>query len=284
MKIQVHCPKCQKVGNISVDVSNLGNIERGLLAIEVPSNLICEHFFIAYIDKNGDVRNYCVADFELNIDKRVKKKAEFDDRLEKLDLFLIKINIYPSVLTYIIKAILLGKEVLIITDDALLDDHIRHFFEYITKDSFELKLTIVNSEKSKNFNTLSDYDIIFQGNRIIKQEKSEFILENLEIEENIIQKFLKEEDLTTGLLLLKNELTKLFEVSKFYKNLFENTKQDPKKINPKKIVKKLQKKYNISLTTKYLDLVYSILSDYFKIKVSKEIKNVFQLYLGITSF
>jgi len=284
MKIQVHCPRCSKTGKIDIEDSQLKNIESGLLAVEIPSNLICEHFFIAYIDKNGDVRNYCVADFELHVDQKIEKTIQIDDTLENLDVFLIKINIYPSILTYIIKAILFGKKVLIITEDPLLEDHIRNFFEYITRDSFVLNLTITNTEQDQKSGTHSDYDIIFQGNKIIKQEATDFSLEDLDIEENIVQRFLNEEDLTTGLVLLKNELTKLFEITKFFKELIKKTNGSKKKINPKKIVKRLQKTYNFTLSTKYLDLVYSILSSYFSVNVPAEIKNVFQLFLGITSF
>lgn len=284
MRIQIYCPKCSATGSINVEDSKLKKIESGVLAVEIPKDLVCEHFFIAYIDKQGDVRNYCVADFEINVGEEVKASTHIDDTLEKLDVFLIKINIYPSILTYIIKAIMLGKNVLIITEDPLLDEHIRNFFEFITKDSFMLNVSITNSEQNQISKNNDDYDIIFQGNKIIKQKASEFSLDNLEIEENLVQKFLGEGDLTTGLVLLKNELTKLFEISKFFKKFIKQSEKKKKKINPKKIVKKIEKTYNVSLSTQYLELVYSILSNYFSFHVPKDIRDVFQIFLGITSF
>ncbi len=283
-KIQVQCPKCSKIGYINVGDENLENIETGLLAIEIAKNFICEHFFVVYIDKNGDVRNYCMADFQLEVKQSVKEGHQLDQQIEDLDLFLIKINIFPQILTYMIKAIVLRKSILIITKDSLLDKHIVKFFDYITQDSFELNLTVITIEKYKKMEVNNDFDIIFQGNKIIRNKSSQFSLEELDTEESIVQKFLQEEDLTTGLVVLKNELTKLFEVAKFIIQLIKEKEERKKKINPKKVVKQIDKNYNLTLSTKYLDLVYSIIQNYFSLGIPKEIRSVFQLYLGISLF
>jgi hypothetical protein len=285
MKIQVKCPKCSTVGYINVEKRKLDDIQTGIIAVEISKNLICEHFFVVYIDRNGDIRNYCVADFELPKQKAVDIGRKTDENFEEMDIYLIKMNIYPSILTYIVKSIVLHKKILIISENTVLDSHIRHFFQYITQDSFELDLSVMNLENYQNNNKSIDYDIIFKGNKIIKQSSTELILKNLTIEEKIVQRFLEESDVKTGLLILKNEIKKLYEISKYIIQIIKESKtKEKKKINPQKIIKTIEKKYNALISTEYLEFIYAIIENYFSLHIPKEFKTIFQLYLGITSF
>ena len=134
MKIHVQCPKCLNSGFIHVQEDTLKEVETGIIAVEIPRNLICEHFFVVYIDKNGDIRNYCIADFEIALDHKFDINSEIIEEIEKINVFLIKINIHPPILTYIVKSILLKKKILIISQNPILGVHIRKFFEYISRD------------------------------------------------------------------------------------------------------------------------------------------------------
>ncbi|MFX1394960.1 MAG: hypothetical protein ACFFAH_15510, partial [Promethearchaeota archaeon] len=63
-KVQINCPICSKTGSIEISHNILKDSLRGLLAINIAKDIICSHSFIAYIDKNLNVRDYFVADFQ----------------------------------------------------------------------------------------------------------------------------------------------------------------------------------------------------------------------------
>ncbi|GAG34301.1 unnamed protein product, partial [marine sediment metagenome] len=65
--IQITCPSCKKKGNIEISDDAIKNVSRGLLAINVASNIICDHSFITYVDKNLSIRDYFIADFQIEI-------------------------------------------------------------------------------------------------------------------------------------------------------------------------------------------------------------------------
>ena len=44
------------------------DVKRGLLAVNIPQNVICSHSFIVYIDKNLVIRDYFIADYQLQIE------------------------------------------------------------------------------------------------------------------------------------------------------------------------------------------------------------------------
>ncbi|MGV9172023.1 MAG: hypothetical protein ACOC35_05595, partial [Promethearchaeia archaeon] len=73
-KIEIRCPICRKKGEVEVPDVKSG---KGLMAINVEEGLICEHNFIAYIDKNLNIRDRYVADFQIQIkEEGTSPKAE----------------------------------------------------------------------------------------------------------------------------------------------------------------------------------------------------------------
>jgi len=63
----VRCPICSETAEIEVSKKELGKASRGLLSIGIPEDLVCEHSFITYVDRNFKVRDYFVPDFEINL-------------------------------------------------------------------------------------------------------------------------------------------------------------------------------------------------------------------------
>ena len=52
VKIEIRCPKCSKRNKIEVSEEEVKNTTRGLYAVNVSEGIICEHSFVAYLDKN----------------------------------------------------------------------------------------------------------------------------------------------------------------------------------------------------------------------------------------
>jgi hypothetical protein len=65
--ISIICPVCSTSGKIQISKKDLGKASRGLLSISIPEQVVCEHSFIAYIDRNFKVRDYFVPDFEISL-------------------------------------------------------------------------------------------------------------------------------------------------------------------------------------------------------------------------
>ena len=87
--VEVRCPICSEKGMIEVDKDELKTIERGLLAINVAQGSICDHTFIAYIDKNLNVRDCYIADFQIEV-PQVQETTADTSEVQKLDI--VKMN------------------------------------------------------------------------------------------------------------------------------------------------------------------------------------------------
>ncbi len=62
--ISIKCPICKGTKSIRIPESVITESEH-IATISIPTGLVCEHHFQAYVDKNGEVRGYQTVDFEL---------------------------------------------------------------------------------------------------------------------------------------------------------------------------------------------------------------------------
>ncbi|MFX1395031.1 MAG: hypothetical protein ACFFAH_15870, partial [Promethearchaeota archaeon] len=62
--VLVECPKCRSRENLKIP-KQIINQSKQLTTVSVPSNLVCDHSFQAFIDKNFKVRGYQSVDFEI---------------------------------------------------------------------------------------------------------------------------------------------------------------------------------------------------------------------------
>ena len=64
-KLEIRCPVCAKWDNIEILDDATKNVKKGLLAVNIAAGMICDHSFIAYVDKNLIVRDCFIADFKI---------------------------------------------------------------------------------------------------------------------------------------------------------------------------------------------------------------------------
>ena len=131
VEITIHCPVCNNRGQISVEKNIIDQSSRGVTAVNVAENLICQHSFVTYVDKNLNVRDAFVCDFKVEIPKLEGPDLEEYESPTNFDLSIIKINIMPSVMANILRAILMGAKIVYLSDQEFLDDHFYKFLEYI---------------------------------------------------------------------------------------------------------------------------------------------------------
>ncbi len=107
-EVSIICPICKQNKSLSIP-SSIIDEAKSLATLSIPKNLVCEHHFQAFIDKNFKVRGYQKVDFEFipqefnqslaskgKEKKNVKKKQGRDDnelfKYLKLDGNVVEFN------------------------------------------------------------------------------------------------------------------------------------------------------------------------------------------------
>ncbi|HEY0087334.1 MAG TPA: hypothetical protein VGB37_00730, partial [Candidatus Lokiarchaeia archaeon] len=98
VKVEIRCPACNKRGVIKVSDNLVNKSARGITAINVAENLVCEHSFVAYIDKNMEVRDCFVCDFKLILPKIEIEKEKKEIIPKDFDIDILKYNLIPSLM------------------------------------------------------------------------------------------------------------------------------------------------------------------------------------------
>ncbi|MBD3340129.1 MAG: hypothetical protein GF353_13530 [Candidatus Lokiarchaeota archaeon] len=271
-KIEIHCPICSKRGHIEIADDSMKNLTRGLLAINVLEDMVCEHSFVAYVDKNLKVRDYFTADFQLQVSEIVDQDniQEQVPKTELIDLDLIKMN-FPSVLlSYVIKSIFIKNKVLLLSDKSFLNKHIVNFFNYITKATFEYEISLLSRENyHANKKEYEDY-AVFEGNKILNNPNNAINSKKLKIESSIVEKFFEESDLISSLIVLRNEIKKIYNLTKSIADFYK--KGEKKKLSSKQITDFLQEEHNLKIQKDfkiYLDFLTEVVRTYFGVEVYK---------------
>ncbi len=268
-KIEVRCPSCTGIGFIEVSEEEVEKAKRGVFAVNVSEGFICEHSFVAYIDKNFSVRDTFMADFQLELPDIIPKKSiepNTSAQLDSINVSLIKLNLSASLITYIIRAILNKRKIVLIYDQQFMIDEVRRFFDYITINSFETELVFI-SEDQYNSESYNDY-IVFNSKEVIKDEDGIIKGKKLDVERALIQKFFEEYEPTHSLIYLQNGLQKAYELSETIVDIVKGLKKK-EKVYSKKIIEDLSRIHNVKIQLKYLDFLFEIVENYFKVDVPK---------------
>ena len=270
--VKINCPICDKKGIIEISQDVMKNVSRGLLAVNIAEGIVlnCSHSFVAYIDKNFNVRDYFTADFQIEIPEITpteKIQASKIPTKEVLDIDLIRLNISSILLTYILKSIFSKQKIVLLSNQQFLYGYILNFFKYITQDAFKVDLTIMTAEDFENRKKELKDAIVFENNNIIKNNKNLINPKKLLIESGIVGKFLKETDLGFGYIILKNEIQKAYGLAKSIVDVIDDEKKKGEKVNILKIQTELEKKYGVKINTLYLKFLIDIVINYFGISV-----------------
>ncbi|TXT60331.1 MAG: hypothetical protein BAJALOKI1v1_1280009 [Promethearchaeota archaeon] len=296
--LRIRCPICKTEGEIEITRERLGAISRGVTAVNISSNTVCTHSFIVYIDKNLAIRDYFTVDFQIEIPEIPIRDQPLDLTLPNKDILnldLIKLNLPASILFSILRAIFLKKRVILVQEDQFLKKHIINFFEIITKDSFEVAIEVLTENEYKKDKKKFKNSLVFQENELIKKYK-EFIDPNkIKLEKQIINRFLEELDLKLSYIMLKNEISKAYMLSKAIVDYIKDqggyltlktdneTKDsllsnildevlDKEKYLSTFFADYLNEKFTIKIQKYYLNFLLEIVENYFEINLKKIIK------------
>lgn len=216
-KLEIRCPVCAKWDNIEILDNMAKNAKKGLLAINISPGMICDHSFIAYVDKNLIVRDCLIADFKIEAFDTEMAQNEDDKTLpetESIKFDLVKLNISEKLMAFIFRAIFLGEKIILISEDQFLYNHVVNFFKYTTRDLFKIDLNFISETNYRKKYEEYDDCLIFKNNDIFHDAYKIINSKKLSVERSIAKKFFAEYDHTTGLIIVRNEIQKAFEYSK----------------------------------------------------------------------
>lgn len=270
-KIEVRCPVCTKWENIEISDDATKNTTKGLLAVNIETGIICEHTFVAYVDKNLIVRDCLIADFEIEVSSSPETENGIANVAESINHDLIRLNIPEILMASIFKAIFSGKSVIIISNDQFITTHIIHFFNYAMQNLFHNDIITMSKVEFKNSNDQYENHIVLDKIEVIQDRYNTIDPKKLLIEKSIARKFLEEYDLVTGLIILRNEIQKALEFSKTLSEFIKDT--DEKVLTSKILINHIKEVYNEKIQINYLKFLFNILKHYFKV-VLPDIKGV----------
>lgn len=258
--IQITCPSCKKKGNIEISDEAIKNVSRGLLAINVASNLICDHSFITYVDKNLTIRDYFIADFQIKIpDIAPTEDTEAKEIISKdtLNLDAIKLNLSANLITHVLKSIFYNEKIAIISDLSFLNDHIHNFFTQLIDGSFDAYISVISEDEYKSNKKDYKEHIVLDGKKIIRDDKKVIKPKKLKVEKQMVSNFFMEFDPTTSYFGLKNEIRKTFRLSQSIVDFASKFKKDLT-IDSELIIDHIEKEFNIKIDKSYLEFLLEI--------------------------
>ena len=274
VKVEFRCPSCNKTGKFEVDEELLKQTERGVLAVTIPPGKICSHSFVAYVDKNHDIRDSFSADFTIEIPELIEGESEENilPDINISEIEIVRLNLPASVIVYLIRAFLLNKSVLLLSDKKHLYDHYHKFFEYITQNSFDIDISFTTKIKYKlNKKDFQESIVIGKDKEIIKDMDKAINVKKLKIEKNIVHKLFKTIDILSSLIILKNEIHKIYKISKHISEITEEYHLS-EIINHDEIHESLEDISRTKLQSDFLTLLIDVVENYFGVHVPMSLK------------
>lgn len=120
-RILVVCPVCSKSGRVPVPTDVIAKKDSGATSVYIPREMICQHEFYAYVDKNFKVRDYLVLEYSLKAEA-LKIKSKLNFLLKKQDTFDFSLKNLSNFITErdfrsLLFSCFVGSPILFIEDD-----------------------------------------------------------------------------------------------------------------------------------------------------------------------
>ncbi len=274
MIINLKCPNCQKLKR-SVNVLDIlfKNSKKSLLAIYINEGFMCDHHFQVYINKNGKVRS--TQEIDIQFEKANVIKTTLID-LDDLDINKIKFHIPVKCMAQIIWSVLLDQKIVLLFkssdipfldfEDPFIINQIHKLFKYITQINFDYKLSLITEKNYKDEQLKYDDYIVLFGDHIINDPHKILKMDEIKIVYEFVSAFYKEEVEIIAVNILKKELDRTYELTKYIINFLDEN-QESKKLFIHDIESFLNEKYNIKIKEIGIKYLLQIIVNYYKTKI-----------------
>ncbi|MBD3212309.1 MAG: hypothetical protein GF311_06850 [Candidatus Lokiarchaeota archaeon] len=188
--------------------------------------------------------------------------------LDKMNLDSLLSEISAVELASILNGVFSKQNVLLLNDSELISENLHKIFDFIFKDTFISNISILNHLEYIRYKwnydnyEIVDYDEIFDG------DKKKKYLKNMKIESAMIKKFLSEEYSKSGLIILRSEIIKAFELSNSIIKILQNH-TEVQELTKKDLSESLSEKYGIEIQSEYLDFLLEIVKNYHQQDLSR---------------
>ncbi len=270
-EIEVRCPSCSKRGKIDISEEKIKSVSRGVLAVNIGQGMLCDHSFVAYVDKNLQIRDCFMADFQIELpgssSSTVAPSAPIPEERD-LDVDLIKLNLPSKLLANALHGCFLKANIVIIEDTSVLHTHITKFFAHIMKNAYITSIVVMTSEEYLT-NKKQFKDFLVLSSKEVVSDKLQFIgKKKLDVEPQMAKIFFEERDSKSSLILLKNEVFKTFDLAKKVHEFLESI-SDEETIHTSKICKYMEEKQQVKLSASYVKFLLEIVEKYYNFKLPK---------------
>jgi hypothetical protein len=267
-KITVTCPICHEKKQVDIPKSLIKGASH-LTAVLIPKNIICEHTFHAFVDKNLTVRGYQKTDFELPLtleEAKLEENLLLDSELN--DFEVIKWNISPENLEYLIKCIIFDKNVVFVLPDSQneLKEVIVRTLKFIFQDTFKQNLTILIKSSYKNMKNDFRNDIVIGWNKILRDKDNFLNKEDITVEEKIVRNFYRNASKHDAIINLEYEIRQIFKVCNKAIELIEH-KGEGTSIDVLTLKEQMKEQHFLDLDIQYMRYILKVVRYYFKVYV-----------------
>jgi hypothetical protein len=150
-------------------------------------------------------------------------------------------------------------------------NHLSKFFKFIFQNSFELNISLETRDNyNKDKKKYKDY-IVIDDNEVLNDKNNIMKPKNINIERTIVQMFLGEQDTKSSLILIRNEIQKVFTLSQEIITLNKSLKEN-EELTSKKIMDYFKEVKNIKMQPQYLDFLFEIINNYFNVNLAMSSK------------
>ncbi len=269
-KINIQCPLCAKKGTINIEDNIVLKNSRGITAVNIEELLVCQHSFVAYIDKNLSVRDCFIADFTIELPQIVIEQQQpeevFVPTESMINTYLLTLNFHAQFFANVIRCCLFNAKFVIVNDLDLLNRHLVNLFEFAFQGTFNVKfLVIPHIEFRENKKLFNNY-IVLDGEKVFNDKNKILKQKNLKIESKIIQDFFNESDSKTGLIVLKNEILKIYMLTNETLDFIE-TMENGAPLDASKLNEYLSRIHNAKISPSYIDFLVDVVKHYYDVKI-----------------
>ncbi len=254
--VEVECPFCKAVGNIKIPSDVLSSKKWGTIKVQVPAGAICgKHHFIALIDSQGIVRGH----------EKIESFGQCNDNKEKKSSLtlneLISFFAFEGV-AHLIHATIFNYEIFMKTNRLLAvkaNDICSFFYFLLPEEHRDLhKLIHVEENDAENKSELKSKALVFDDKNKVRSRPWK---ESIDFAESILTKSLEIIRPAEQIVVLQQEITKIFSLAEIAREILESHDTIPRS----EFINELQQKSKIlkiakdkqSLIKLFLDRHYS---------------------------
>ncbi len=264
--VNIICPNCKTKKTINVPerlIAESDSLYRPL----IPSGRVCEHSFIAFIDKNFKVRGYQKIDGSIDEFAGIVKKIEI--KAKDLDVFGIKMNISPEMIINSILSTFNKRRVLFLieNDTKYLANNLDEFFNFIFQGSFICDILIETKENYKKNKAKYVNYIVLAKNKVLGRYRKSYNIMDMDTE--IVRNFYRNADSISSLKNLRDKLREFYALSykikEYYKNYKKQGENNP--LHPKKVIRFLEDTHFLKIKKSYFYFLISVVKSYFDVDI-----------------